>query len=81
MDLFRVDSCIFVVSAPLYLDSDKFALLNRVYQFSVLQAIESAANCPKKDDEDWAEALTRLREKMVRGEDKLAKLLSILPEN
>jgi aminoglycoside 2''-phosphotransferase len=62
---------------PVYSESDKPALLRRVHQFSLLQAVEWAADCRKKDEDDSARALTELRNKISRSDERLLKLLAI----
>lgn len=61
---------------PEYLESDKFALLRRIFQFSLLEAIEWIAACQTKGGADFAEALTRLKTKRIQKKARFTELLS-----
>ncbi len=61
---------------PAYREFDKPALLRRVFQFSLLEAVEWTVGCQAQGVDDFAKALTRLRTMIVQEKTRLAELLS-----
>lgn len=62
---------------PAYREIDKPALLKRVFQFSLLEAIEWTVGCQAKGVDDFAEALTKLQTMWIQEEARLAELTAM----
>jgi aminoglycoside 2''-phosphotransferase len=60
---------------PAYRESNQPALLQRVFQFSMLQTIDWAISCQEKGDNAFMEAMTQLRTMRVQEEARFAQLL------
>ncbi|MEA5624223.1 phosphotransferase [Nostoc sp. UHCC 0251] len=60
---------------PAYRESDQPALLQRVFQFSLLQTIDWAIICQVKGDNAFMEAMTQLRTMRVQEEAQFTELL------
>lgn len=62
---------------PAYREFDKPALLRRVFQFSLLEAVEWTVGCQEKGADDFAEALTKLQTIRIQEEAWLAELTAV----
>ncbi|MDQ2746415.1 MAG: aminoglycoside phosphotransferase family protein [Acidobacteriota bacterium] len=62
---------------PTYDESDKTALLRRVFQFSLLETIEWTVGCQAQGGEDFADALIQLQTSRIQEKTRLAELLGV----
>jgi aminoglycoside 2''-phosphotransferase len=58
-----------------YRESDQLALLQRLFQFSLLQTIDWAVSCQVKDDNTFMEAMTQLKRMIVQEKVLFTELL------
>ena len=62
---------------PTYYESDKTALLRRVFQFSLLETIEWTVGCQAQGGDDFADALIQLQTMRIQENTRLAELLGV----